>query len=124
MALKSAEKCILPREIQIIATEYITQHTSKDLQNIPFQRLKGPLKHSAVCLVSAARPLPDYCQLKGDWCCNSPRSDLLDQERPFKTNPFVAIMRVVEKSLRYLGREMNGTACLLSLSFGYMCALF
>lgn len=61
-------KLISPREIQIIAAEYITQHTSKDLQNIPL--------FSAVSLDSAAWPLPDYCQLKGDRGCNSPQSVL------------------------------------------------
>lgn len=59
--------------------------------------LKGPLKHSAVSLVSATRPLPDYCQLKGDWGWNNPQS-VLDKERPFKLVPSVAIRRVVENS--------------------------
>lgn len=39
---------------------YTIYCTSKDLQNIPFQKLKGPLKHFVVCLVlclSAAFPV-------------------------------------------------------------------
>lgn len=55
--------------------------------------LKAPVKFYMFILVSAAQPVPDYCHLKGDQGCNSAQS-VLDQERPFKPDPSVAISRV------------------------------
>ena len=109
------KRYFLPREVSIIATEYITQHTSKDLENIPLQRLKGPLKHSAVCLVSDDLPLPDYCHLKGEQGCNNPQPSL-EQEVPFKSEPSQDIRRVVENSeILRQGKELSGVVVVIVL---------